>query len=431
MILVLEQANALKLIMSRLPANTLILKIPFLFLYFIPLCLLSQSNTELNKPPAQNDKNESKSKTDTSIQKDLEEIIGATLHLKSKLPRKGKKQVYFSLLPVSSTVPRGSQASLSTTNGAFYLGQIRNTSVSTITFSPYPAFDGRYIFPISTNIWLSKNTWKITGDIRFMVNPQDSWGLGGNTPQKEKVYVRYNYFRLYQTIFKKIAPDFFIGLGYNLDDHFHIRTDNDTLQKFANYDYGTGRNSLSLGLTFNIMYDSRDNSINPMSGWYSNFIYRGNSIFFGNRQNWQSLYIDARRYIPFSLTKQKVLAIWTYYWTILNGNPPYLDLPSIGWDINTNSGRGFEQNRYRSKSLFYLETEYRSDITKNGLLGYVLFANLHSAAEYPGGQFAYWHPAAGLGLRLKLDKKSRANICIDYAFSKNHSGFALNIGERF
>jgi len=418
----------------RLYPESICLKKVVLFVFCImPLCLLSQIiKIDSNSAPTQNDKNISKSKVDTAILKDLEEIIVAKFHIKTKkLPKNGRKNVYFSLIPVSSTVPRGSQASLSTTNGAFYLGERKYTSISNITFSPYPSFDGRYNVPFSTNIWLNKNTYKIVGETRFMISPQDTWGLGGNTDQNQRVYVHYNYLRLYQTVFKKIVPDFFVGLGYNLDDHFHIRTANDTLQKFTNYNYGTGRNSLSLGLTFNLLYDSRDNSVNPLSGWLSNFIYRDNTLFPGSNTNWQSLYIDVRKYIPLSLRQQNVLAFWSYYWTTLSGNTPYLDLPSIGWEMNTNSGRGFEQNRYRGKNLFYLESEYRHDLTSNGLLGYVLFANLHSVTEYPGNQFTYWHPAAGLGLRIKLDKNSRTNICIDYAFSKSHKGFYLNLGERF
>jgi hypothetical protein len=38
----------------------------------------------------------------------------------------------------------------------------------------------------------------------------------------------------------------------------------------------------------------------------------------------------------------------------------------------------------------------------------------------------------GLGLRIKLNKFSGANICIDYGFGKNGSrGFAVNLGEIF
>lgn len=419
----------------QLHSNPLFIKKIALFVFCVlPLSLLSQIiKIDSNSVPTQNDKNISKSKADTAILKDLQEIVVAKFHIRTKkLPKNGRKNIYFSLIPVSSTVPRGSLASLSSTNGAFYLGERKYTSISTVTFSPYPSFNGRYNIPFTTSIWLNKNTWKIEGETRFMINPLDSWGLGGNTDQNHRVYVHNNYLRLYQTVFKKVASDFFVGLGYRLDDHFHIRTANDTLSKFTNYEYGTGNNSLSLGLTFNLLYDSRDNSVNPLSGWLGNFIYRDNTLFPGSNTNFQSIYIDARRYIPFSFKQQNVLAFWSYYWTTLSGNTPYLDLPSIGWDLNTNSGRGFEQNRYRGKALLYFESEYRHDLTKNGLFGYVLFANLHSVSEYPAGnEFTYWHPAAGFGLRIKLDKNSRTNICIDYAFSKSNKGFYLNLGERF
>jgi hemolysin activation/secretion protein len=127
-----------------------------------------------------------------------------------------------------------------------------------------------------------------------------------------------------------------------------------------------------------------------------------------------------------------MLAFWTFYWTALNSHAPYLDLPSIGWDpYQQRSGRGFEQNRYRGNRLFYLESEYRRDITPNGLLGFVLFANLNSVSEPVSDSFEYLHPAAGGGLRIKFNKHSGTNLALDYGLSKGYSAFYLNLGETF
>ena len=112
-----------------------------------------------------------------------------------------------------------------------------------------------------------------------------------------------------------------------------------------------------------------------------------------------------------------MLAFWTYYWTVLLGTaaplPGTVDPPS-GWTPFNRSGRGIQQNRYRGKSLIYFESEYRRDITPNGLLGFVLFANVNSAAQPQNDHFQYWNPAAGGGLRIKFNKKSDTNIYIDY-----------------
>jgi outer membrane protein assembly factor BamA len=163
-----------------------------------------------------------------------------------------------------------------------------------------------------------------------------------------------------------------------------------------------------------------------------NIVYRVNAMGLGSDANWQSLYIDLRKYI--SLTSghdQNVLAFWAFYWKAIGAGTPYLNLPSIGWDPYQRSGRGIQQNRYRGKSLLYFESEYRKDITADGLLGFVVFANVNSVSETETNSFSYWHPAAGAGLRIKFNKKSGTNIAIDYGHGEGHSSIIFGLGEAF
>jgi hypothetical protein len=133
---------------------------------------------------------------------------------------------------------------------------------------------------------------------------------------------------------------------------------------------------------------------------------------------------------PARKNQQNTIALWSYFWTVFNGNAPYLDLPSIGWDPYNRSGRGIDQNRYRGRSLLYLESEYRRDITKNGLFGFVVFANANTVSG-SGTFITSWHPAIGTGLRVKFKKASNTNIGLDYGVSKGYSSFLLNLGEAF
>jgi hypothetical protein len=45
--------------------------------------------------------------------------------------------------------------------------------------------------------------------------------------------------------------------------------------------------------------------------------------------------------------------------------------------------------------------------------------------------FSAWNPAVGTGLRIKFNKGSSTNICIDYGMSKGYSAIKLNLGEAF
>ena len=110
---------------------------------------------------------------------------------------------------------------------------------------------------------------------------------------------------------------------------------------------------------------------------------------------------------------------------------PYLDLPATGSDGR--SARGYGDGRYRGNHLVYGEVEYRGTLTNNGLLGMVLFANSTTIDNSSGEKiFDVWAPAAGLGLRVLLNKRSRTNLAADYAWGKAGStGFYLGIQEAF
>lgn len=395
-----------------------------IFFCSMPGLLLAQKAIDPNK------------QIDTTGKKDLINVYKSLFHISPKpdTGRKGKA-FYFSILPLSTAVPGGGRALFTSTTAGFYMGDRNTTYLSSVTFAPYFNFGGRYGFPFRSSIWLKDNSWTIQGDTRFLVYPQNTWGLGGQTPEFNKFVVHYKYIRFYQNALKRITSYLYAGIGYDLDYYLDIETHMpNALQKFTGYPYGTSsdKNSISSGTTINLLYDSRNNEFNPLPGAYTNVVYRVNAYAFGSDANWQSIYIDMRKYISLTSSKQQnKLAFWTYYWKTFGTGIPYLSLPSIGWDPYQRSGRGIEQNRYRGRGLLYFETEYRRDITANGLFGFVLFANVNSVEEPVTNHFSYWHPAGGTGLRIKFNKSSGTNIAIDYGISEGYSSVTVGLGEAF
>ncbi|PWV46918.1 hypothetical protein [Chitinophaga sp. S165] len=390
----------------------------------LPCCVLAQQR---NDEPDE----------DTVPRKDVIDLLKGVIKYKPKPPKKmGKRRIYYSLLPAPSSIPGGGAALITSTNAAFYLGPRRTTYLSNVSFTPSFSFRGRFSFALRSNIWLEGNKYNMVGDMRFIINPQYTWGLGNGVPNDEKQLLGNNYFRLYETFYRRVRPKWLVGLGYHMDWHSNIGIrDNDSLQlsKLVNYHYGTDRSqTVSSGISLNLLKESRQNSINPQSGHYFNAVFRINPTFLGSNDNWESLYLDYRRYIHFGDERQQnVLAFWGFYWTTLSRKTPYLDLPSIGWDPTTRSGRGMDQGRFRGKGLIDFEVEYRRDITKNGLLGFVVFANANSVTKPDNYRFTGLHPATGAGLRVKFNKKSSTNIAFDYGVSKYGSRFNINLGEAF
>lgn len=374
---------------------------------------------------------------DTAKQTDLIDIAKSIFNIRpGKIREQKDKKLYFSILPIGGTVPGGSgRALITSTSAAMYLGPKKTTNLSTVTFTPYWNFGSRFGLPVRSSIWLPDNTWLIQGDTRFLVYPQFTWGLGTSRKENEKTLLDYKYIRFYQNALKRVKPYLYAGLGYNLDYHFNIDPEDQAvnLGDYSGYKYGTGRNSFSSGISLNMVYDTRNNAINPLPGMYGNFVYRINPSFLGSNSTWSSVYLDVRKYIamnPGKPNQQNTLAFWSYFWTVLNNKTPYLDLPSTGWDPYNRSARGIDQNRYRGRTLFYLESEYRRDITNNGLVGFVVFTNVNTVSG-SNSLFTSWRPAAGTGLRLKFNKGSNTNIGIDYGASKGYSSVMFNLGEAF
>jgi hypothetical protein len=117
-----------------------------------------------------------------------------------------------------------------------------------------------------------------------------------------------------------------------------------------------------------------------------------------------------------------------------SGTAPYFDLPAVGMDTYGRSGRGYNEGRFRGERLMYGELEYRATLTRNGLIGVVAFMNALTLADAETGEqlFDAFAPAGGIGLRVLFNKRSRTNLCIDYALGRQGAkGFYLGLQEAF
>jgi outer membrane protein assembly factor BamA len=349
------------------------------------------------------------------------------------IPQKTGK-LHISALPVIGYTLQTGFAGVLSSNFAFYTSEHSQANLSSvltsITYSQYE----QIILPIQADIWTKGNKYNIVTDWRFMQYPSLTYGLGGNTATDSGYNINYGYLRLHQAIMKTVAKDFYLGLGYDLDYFWNIQEINPPPGKETDFErYGFHKTAFASGISLHFLYDSRRNQINPENGGYASISFRPNFTFLGSDANWQSLILDLRKYIRWPGSSHNVLAIWSYDWlTTGGGDPPYLLLPSTGWDAYSNTARGYIQGRFRSRNMLYLESEYRFGITSNGLFGGVLFANAQSFSELSTSRFQYILPGYGAGLRISLNKFSRTNLCVDYGWGLNGSGgFFVNLGEVF
>ncbi len=370
--------------------------------------------------------------TVSNDQKDLPDVFRSLFHLKPS-----KENDSITSKPIISVVPAlgytlvSKLAIVLSGNIAFRTGA--KSRVSTVVGSVSYTQNKQVIVPIQTAFWTKKNDYVFVGDYRFYQYPQSTFGLGSNSNIKDEEPMDFSFARFYETALRHISGNWYAGLGYAIDAHWNITQETPLDgQPSAYLRYGKSSRSVASGLTFNILHDSRDNSINPNTGWYGSLQYRNSNKWLGSTSNWRSLIIDLRKYVNFPYGSKNVLAFWSYNWVVLNGRPSYLNLPSSSWDANSATGRGYIQGRFRGAQMFYLESEYRFNLTRNGLIAGVLFANAQTLSAEPGTRLQRIQPAIGPGLRLKLNKTSRTNIAIDYGFGRQGShGLFIDVGEVF
>ncbi len=376
---------------------------------------------------------DSLSRIDSSSLRDIRDLFSK----KSKATQKKKVQLAleFTYLPAAGYSLQTGFAAVVSANLAFRSAP--NAKYSTIntsfTYSQY----NQTILPILANIWSKNGKWNYSVDWRYMQYPSQTWGLAGHDDPNDGYTINFTYLKVHQMVLRSISKNLFLGTGFFYDKFWNIREldgSGNVLSPSAITNLRkqglSGKDEIASGIPIRLLYDSRLNQINPSQGWYVNVTWRDNLQSIGSKRNWQSLVIDVRRYLKVS-PAGNTLAFWGYSWRS-GATTPYLLLPSTGWDDSYNTGRGYIQGRFRSNIMNYLETEFRFKITRNGLLGGVAFANIQSyKTKITTGSQAL-APGIGTGLRIKLNKQSGANLCIDYGIGQNGSqGFFVNLGEVF
>jgi hypothetical protein len=392
------------------------------------------------------------------VQKDLRDLFRG-----SKPPKKAQRKSMLLVLPnISSNPANGLIMGVAGSTG-FYLGPQESTRVSSIGFSAAYTTKNQFIAFAKSNIYSSEDRFFLQGDWRYFIYNAATWGLGTNAPDSIELdnnfiwqgaetedindgfKMSYNFLKLHEILSYKVARHKYIGIGYHLDYFFNIednslRFDTIPFQLTPHYlysrlyDFNTSDYILS-GISLNLVYDSRDNMINPYQGYFVNLNYRYNPVLLGSSRNSSSLWLEFRTYVSLSKkVPRHLIAFWWFGNFQVTGHQPYLTLMALGEDQRARSGRGYIAGRFRGEDLVYGEVEYRFPISPcSKILGGVLFLNATSASNRSRnvGLLDSIRPGAGFGLRVMLNKNFRTNINIDFAFGRKSQGLYFSGTETF
>jgi len=393
----------------------------------------------------------------TCIQTDLADVIRKARHKPPKV--KAVNEGSLLLIPIIGSNPAtGFVLGL---GGQYAFKVPQSDRYSALVGSAQFTTKGQFLFLLKNNIFTKSNRIFFTGDWRFLVFSQSTYGLGTNAPAGGILDYQYNlggietssdslvqpmefnFARLHQSMTFKISKGIYLGFGYNLDSYFKIKDEKLRLNPGDSlitshyayseyYDFNPLKyTSSALNATF--IVDTRDNMINPYKGYFALFSWRHD--IFGIAKNANFYQLEWRSYHRLSKRNPRhLMAFWFMGNFTPPGEFPYLILPATAYDQRSRSARGYTQGRFRGNNLVYGEAEYRFPISScGGIWGGVLFVNATSASA-PGKSLALFEsvkPGYGVGLRIMVDKNSRTNLAIDIGLGDKSGGFYLAASETF
>jgi hypothetical protein len=397
------------------------------------------------------------------VQKELGDVLRVAMN---KPPKESADKAGSALLlPIIGSNPAtGFMIGLGGQYGFKLAGE--GTKFSLISGSVQFTTKNQQLFLLKNTIYTKKNKIFFNGDWRYLIFSQSTYGLGTNAPTGgilDQQYslanqetsldslaqpLNFNFLRIYQSASFKIFPKhkgLYGGIGYNLDKYFKIvdqklrlgeedsvLTSHYTYNK--HYDFSVTDYQIST-LNLNLVADTRDNMINPYSGYLFLLNFRTSFKFLGNRETANFIHVEWRSFHPISRKNPRhLIGFWGLGDFTQEGKYPYLTLPATAYDQRSRSARGYTQGRFRGNNYVYGESEYRFPLSKcGGILGGVVFVNATSASN-PAQSLKLFEsvkPGYGMGLRIMVDKQTRTNLAVDVGWGEKSFGFYLAASETF
>ena len=276
---------------------------------------------------------------------------------------------------------------------------------------------------VGGRLYFGENKYQTTFVIAKGRVDVDFYGIG-RIPGKEaiKVPIRGGGTVFFGEFMRNVWKDIFVGPRYQ---HRKIYTRLDGPQTPGGFEIPPiDLQSTTVALGFHIQRDKRDSTFYPTKG----SLFDATGDFFdeslGSKRQYQNYKVEYNVYRE--VGNKQVLA---YRGMICSANQsvPFYDLCLFG----TNSDlRGYTGGQFQNRRMFATQAEYRREL--KGRLGVVAFGGV-------GGIANRWNafrsdellPAAGAGLRFKLDKKNHINYRVDFAVGREGRTLSIGVGEAF
>ncbi|NNC95360.1 MAG: BamA/TamA family outer membrane protein [Chitinophagales bacterium] len=297
-------------------------------------------------------------------------------------------------------------------------------------------------------LYFDSNNWRSRGEIFYNHYPDRNYGVGNDAsvsiaeyrsgPENPPDTINYlsvntDRIKFSPTLLRLIKPNLYLGLQTDIEyiynyrplyKHKYLDGDSTLISEFS-------ANGLRSGIGLQMLFDSRDNILNPLKGYLVEF----GSMHYGSVTlsdfSFNSYRIDARAY--YNPVLNHTIALQTVF-DFREGEGPYA-LRTLGRIGGRDFLRGYFQGTYQDLTLLGFQIEYRLPFWREEQesklwqiwkrLGIAVFAGTAQVAEVPSDiSLDRFRSSVGGGLRVLFSKESRVNIRIDYAvgLAKNSDG---------
>lgn len=304
-------------------------------------------------------------------------------------------------------------------------GSGSETRTSNMPASIQYTIENKYLFFSGFEIFFPQERYMLTGNIRIQSFPSLFYDVGQDSPKSNEEEFEYRQILIEPIFLKNLFRKYlFFGGGIRYNRISQVVAEPDGL--IANSEQIGARGSISSGLQFAMIYDSRDNILNATKGTFLGITHGFYGSFLGGSAEFQLTRLDFRHFIqPFK--KPSSILGFQFLSHFSHGDTPLLELGRLGGHEML---RGYFEGRYTDRYLIASQVEWRQKL--NHRWGVVAFAGVGTvASSFNAFKMENIRPSIGVGVRFLIDEEENLNLRLDYGFGNEKSNYYFKIAEAF
>jgi outer membrane protein assembly factor BamA len=275
---------------------------------------------------------------------------------------------------------------------------------------------------IKPEIYFSRNSFFVNGNIRYERTPQKFFGIGDDMPASAEESYTPRVVTFQAGLKKKFLGHLFTGVQFEFEQMTMEKVEPGGILDSGEV---TGaRGGLISGFGVSVDWDTRDAVIFPRRGVYLQLSADTYGAMTGSDYTFTGLKIDFRQYMP--MAANQVLA-WQALFRSGSGDVPFHKLALIGGDSLM---RGYYRGRYRDTALLAVQGEYRVTVWKRiGVAGFAGLASVFprlAVFRFDGLKYS-----VGTGVRYMFNKREGSNLRMDMAWGRGSFGLYVTAQEAF